>query len=328
MNINDTPVEVVKAQDINEQHLFEVIVSVFQSTFKVEGVYPTLSYFHINTYNYIDNTVSGQTLIDLRFSIHKKGHIKAAITYNIDRDQTMPNQFTRTSIESIQSASVDATEYILSGMITITKEIKARILAIPDITKIKPYHSGPLDLLMTIYTNQSIYSHLGFVQLEYPQLISELRMLLYTPLSDLQLSAGLLDEIIKTFDISKTDNVNTLFFILYPNYVNKLVNKKELDICKKIYTFLMDTYDKVRLYILNTLYMAYNMPTPANDNIIIDQTNNEEPFLLKMLNFLEKANNKNIVVHPDEYYEPPGKKTKKNTKVNTNNTTIKITTPK
>jgi hypothetical protein len=70
------------------------------------------------------------------------------------------------------------------------------------------------------------------------------------------------------------------------------------------------------------------MPTPANDNIIIDQSNNEEPFLLKMLQFLEKANNKNIMVHPDEYYEPHGKKTKKNTKVNTNNTTIKITTPK
>ena len=307
----------------NAAHVSEVIISLVKSTFTVDKYFPSFSYMHANKYNSIDTDVHGQFLIDLRFSIHKKGHLKVVFTYNIDRDQTMPNQFTRISIEDIQASSIEATEYILSGMITITKELKARILALTDITKIKPYHSGPLDLLMTIYTNQSIYSPLGFVQLEYPQIISEMRMLLYTPLSELQLGTVLLDEITKTFDISKTDNINTLFFILYPNYVNKLVNKKELYICKKIYTFLMDTYNIVRIYILNTLYIAYNMPTPANDNILIDPTTNEDPFLLKMLNFLEKANNKNIIAPPEEYCDQPGKKTKKNTNVNSNNTTLK-----
>lgn len=305
--------------DTNVDQVFPVLISVIKSTFIIDNVPPKYSYIHTNKYTSTNEIGYGQLVIDLRYSIHTKGHVTVAVTYNVDRDKTMPNQFTRISIEGIQAASSEAIDYILSGLMTITKELNARILEIKDITKVKPSNKGSLDLLMTIYTNQSVYSHLGFVQVEYPQLISDLRILLYTPLAELALPNALLSEITATFDVSKTDNLNTLFFILYPNYVNKLVNKDELNMCKKLYKFLVDTLDKVRLYTLNTMYIAYNMPTPANDNILIDN-NNEEQFLTNMLKFLQKGQPAQVVLHPGSSQATNSTQKKKG---KSNNTTIK-----
>jgi hypothetical protein len=246
--------------------IFNTIVPIIHKVFKVNGMLPTIPKLESELFHSDLGTFSGQIFFTIHIDVVKTGRTKLTIVYNINHDLSRPNTFTKLSIDELLGRTEKAVLFMLSKLIEMASEIPIYTISIHDITHIKPHASKFVDLLMILYTNQSVYSNLGFIQLTYPQLLTDIRLLLYTPIGELMMPEKLIKDVHHLFGVLPTANLNTLFFILYPKYITNTYTGKEILISNRIYKFLIDTYENVRIYTQTTIYVQSNIPSP---NIIM-----------------------------------------------------------
>jgi hypothetical protein len=246
----------------------EVLLPIINRVFTVNGILPKLTTFKSETFDTALDIISGKILFKIHATIYKKGKIELVVIYNINKDITQPNSFTKIIIEKIQGSNQN-TCCILEQIINMGNELPVTMIVIDDITMIKSKSRKYIDLLMILYTNQSVYSNMGFIQLTYPQLLTDLQLLLYTPINELKLPQELTNDILNLFGISPTENLNTLFFIMYPKYINKTYNTKELLLANNLYLFLINQNKNVKLYTQTTIYVSPHIPTPSPQLYVI-----------------------------------------------------------
>lgn len=241
---------------------FNVLIPVLNKVFTLDTTPPTISRFNVKKFNNVMDTLSGRLFFSIDLNIRdSRSKVCLTIIYNIDHDMSRPNTFTHTVIEGIYNTVGRAHLFVLNCIVELSAQIPTLFITIPNINHI----SGPInniDMLMTVYTKESVYKNMGFIQIAYPQLLADLQMILYTPMNELKIPADILKIVTNIFGIENTETLNTLFFVLYPKYVNNTYTAKEKAVLNKLYKFLIKTYDNIKLYTITTVYVKLNIPVP------------------------------------------------------------------
>ena len=253
----------------------ELVPSLTQ-IFRVENNGPTIDIDQqwFNT----DRTISGEVFINVTMKVYKMGIIHMIIIYNINHDSANQQQFTRIILESIDGISEDTVSSLLLLIIKLANRIKVKLINVNDVNKITPHIWTDVDLLMILYTGQSVYGNLGFIQLSYPKMMSEIQMLLYTPLSELLIPEDMFKSIISHFGVSETDTLTTLFFVVYPLYIQKTCTEKDNKQLIHLYKFLTDTNKTVETYTRTMMYVPFNQPAPGNVSAISLEPQYNNPY--------------------------------------------------
>jgi hypothetical protein len=212
--------------------------------------------------NILPDTMGGQVFVTVHVELPKLGVVHLTIIYNINHEAAAPNQFIRILIDRLTGLSEEKVPSIFTLVVKLANQLDVKLINVENIFTITPHSWNEIDLLMILYTNQSIYSSVGFIQLTYPQMLSDIRLLLYTPISELMMPQ--LDEMLGHFGITNTDTLNTLFFILYPIYIERRCTTKDLKYVKRLYKFLITTNNTVKLYTQTTMCAPYNYPVPGS----------------------------------------------------------------
>ena len=241
---------------------FNVLVPVLMKVFTVDTKPPTISRINVKKFNNVMDSLSGRLYFSIDLKLNDNiGKVGLTIIYNIDHDMSRPNTFTHIVVESIHETGGRDHLFVLNCIVELSSQIPTSFVTIPDITRISG-NINSIDLLMTLYTKQSVYKNMGFIQLTYPQLLADIQMLLYTPMNELKIPSDISKNIKDIFGISHTETLNTLFFVVYPKYVNTTYTEKEKSVINKLYNFLIKTYDNVKMYTITTIYVKLNIPVP------------------------------------------------------------------
>jgi hypothetical protein len=233
-----------------------------------------------------------------------------------------PNQFIRILVEKIEALGIEKVDSILSIVVKLANQLDVKLVNVENVYTLNPHTWNEIDLLMILYTSQSLFSSVGFIQLTYPQMVTDIRLLLYTPLSELMIPD--LDEMLVHFGLTKTDTLNTLFFILYPIYIEHNTTAKDLKYVKRLYTFLITTNNNVKLYTQTTMCVPYKYPAPGSIPNVPLEPMYQQPYQQGNLleNLLQEAKNQ-----PEVNYRisvDKNKQTTKKRKPNTDTTTRRL----
>jgi len=247
-----------ESKKIMDNLSIDVILPILNRVFTIDGNLPNIPIFQSG----MERDISGQIFFKINANIFKKGKIELTIIYNINHDISQQNTFIKLIIEKIQGTSEQSTFFIMEQIINFGNELPVSMIVINNVTLIKSKSRQYIDLLMTLYTNQSVFSNMGFIQLTYPQLLTDIKLLLYTPINELKIPEELTTSIFNIFGISPTGNLNTLFFVMYPRYINKTYKPQELNLANNLYLFLSEEYNNVKQYTQTTIYMSPHIPSP------------------------------------------------------------------
>lgn len=260
----------------------------------------------------IPNTMSGQIFFFIHVNIPKMGLVQFTIIYNVYHESSAPNQFIRILIEQIDALTNEKVESILTLVVKLANQLDVKLVNVENVHTIKPHSWNEIDLLMILYTNQSLFSSVGFIQLTYPQMLTDIRLLLYTPLSELMIPD--INEILVHFGLTPIDTLNTLFFILYPIYIDHKCTLKDLKYVKRLYHFLITSNNNVELYTQTTMCVPYKYPVPGSIPAVPLDPMYQQPYQQgNLLENLLREVDIRIMKYGDEVI--PGKSKKRNNRV-------------
>jgi hypothetical protein len=259
LSVNDSK----NSKKFMDELSINVILPILNRVFTIDKNLPNIPIFK----TIMKEDMTGQILFKINVNIFKKGKIELTIIYNINQDISQPNTFIKLIIDKIQGNSEQSTFFIMEQIINLGNELPVTMIVINNVTLIKSKSRQYIDLLMILYTNQSVYSNMGFIQLTYPQLLTDIKLLLYTPMNELKIPEELTTSISNIFGISPTGNLNTLFFVMYPRYVNKTYTTQELNLANNLYLFLIGEFDNVKQYTQTTIYMSPHIPSPYDTSL-------------------------------------------------------------
>lgn len=205
----------------------------------------------------------------IRIFAYRTGIAEFALLYNPRSDLPDSNRFVKLIIRSIEPIISESKHpatvcSILKMMVALATDLNIISIIVPDVIHLTPHSRDRIDLLMTLYTNQSLYSSLGFVLLNYPSLLTEIRKTLYTPLNELDIPTNIIDDLQSKMGISSHDTLNTLLYFVYPLYIDHTLSDIDKRILRQLYNILGESHPHIKQYTNVMVYIPYIYPRPGS----------------------------------------------------------------
>ena len=236
----------------------------------------------------------------IRIFAYRTGIAEFALLYNTHPNRPDTNRFVKLIISSTEPIISESKHQVtistlLKMIVTLATDMNIVTIIAPDVAHMTSPPSDVLDLFMTMYTNQSIYSTLGFVLLNYPSLVTQIRTTLYTPLNELNIPTPVMTDLNAKMGISPQDTLNTLLYFVYPLYVDHKLTDVDKSILRKLYKILVKTHDHVKQYTNVMVYTPYMYPRPgvhiipeANHRLSHEDTH-QSVNVLNLMNRIDKS---------------------------------------